>query len=434
MAASKDNLQALFGSDSSDSEEDSRRPKAPRIASSHDEASSPDASPSRTQTDNGETRSPAEAESSANKSSDFHLLADEEDSSESVQEENEVVKDDIGETIAEEGDLEEQPVGEQIPAEGDGEDDEETRIEVDIARLTPNLEGRFIYWKMPDFIKAESKPFDPEGYDDEFEDYDEDPPPEVQDAIRQKVKGTLRWRWSTLADGSRGGPESNAKLVKWSDGSTSIVIGNEYFDASLIPFKGEYHQLFIRQGTGLQGGVIFPEKLTLRPAVANPLSRKSRMPTRVSASGRPGAKDQGPSLVFLHDVGANSKDPEKLRAELMRKEEERLKASIRRETQQRRIRERVYNRGITSGFLEGNDEEDDNTISLSAIKNSYKRGDYTRPAFSDEEESDSESRRKKLENAKDEEDDDDDFGVKKKKTEEGGAKKRVAIIQDDDEE
>ena len=68
-------------------------------------------------------------------------------------------------------------------------------------------------------------------------------------------------------------------------------------------------------------------------------------------------------------------------------------------------------RGITSGFLEGNDEEDDNTVSLSAIKNSYKRGDFTRPVYSDEEDDDEpgDSRRKKLETAKDLDDDDDDF-------------------------
>jgi RNA polymerase-associated protein LEO1 len=36
------------------------------------------------------------------------------------------------------------------------------------------------------------------------------------------------------------------------------------------------------------------------------------------------------------------KDPEKHRAELMKKEDERLKATIRKESQQRRIRERFH--------------------------------------------------------------------------------------------
>lgn len=57
------------------------------------------------------------------------------------------------------------------------------------------------------------------------------------------------------------------------------------------------------------------------------------------------------------------------------KEEERLRASIRRESQQRRIRERAHQRGLNAPYLEDEDGyDDDNAISLSAIKNKYKQG------------------------------------------------------------
>jgi len=60
---------------------------------------------------------------------------------------------------------------------------------------------------------------------------------------------------------------------------------------------------------------------------------------------------------------------------VIQKEDERLRASIRRESQQRRMRERANQRGMSASYLEGDyDREDDNAISLSAIKKRYKQG------------------------------------------------------------
>ena len=51
-----------------------------------------------------------------------------------------------------------------------------------------------------------------------------------------------------------------------------------------------------------------------------------------------------------------------------------MRASIRRESQQRRMRERANQRGMSSSYLEGDYEhEEDNAISLSAIKKRYKQ-------------------------------------------------------------
>ena len=62
----------------------------------------------------------------------------------------------------------------------------------------------------------------------------------------------------------------------------------------------------------------------------------------------------------------------------MQKEEERLRASIRRESQQRRMREKQHQRGLSAGYLEpdryDDDEEGEEAISLAAIKSKYKGG------------------------------------------------------------
>lgn len=70
--------------------------------------------------------------------------------------------------------------------------------------------------------------------------------------------------------------------------------------------------------------------------------------------------------------------PLSLHSFFVQKEEERLRASIRRESQQRRMREKQHQRGLSANYLEPDryDEEDegDDSISLAAIKNRYKGG------------------------------------------------------------
>lgn len=61
----------------------------------------------------------------------------------------------------------------------------------------------------------------------------------------------------------------------------------------------------------------------------------------------------------------------------MQKEEERLRASLRRESKQKRVRERGAGRGLSAGYLEPDNREeegseDEGAISLAAIKNKYK--------------------------------------------------------------
>lgn len=73
------------------------------------------------------------------------------------------------------------------------------------------------------------------------------------------------------------------------------------------------------------------------------------------------------------------KDPDANRSVMIKKEEDKLKASIRKESNTRRVKDRAYTRGTNSGYLE-NDDEDDESISISKIKNQYKNA----PAFSGE--------------------------------------------------
>ncbi|VDQ17112.1 unnamed protein product [Trichobilharzia regenti] len=58
--------------------------------------------------------------------------------------------------------------------------------------------------------------------------------------------------------------ESNARIVRWSDGSLSLHLGDEIFDIHKVDIQSDYNYLFIREGSGLQGQTSLKTKLTFR--------------------------------------------------------------------------------------------------------------------------------------------------------------------------
>ena len=61
-------------------------------------------------------------------------------------------------------------------------------------------------------------------------------------------------------------------------------------------------------------------------------------------------------------------DPEANKESMIRKEEERLKMSVRREAQQRRLKERAHSRGVNKGYLEDEaDDDDENTFNIGTV-------------------------------------------------------------------
>jgi len=164
--------------------------------------------------------------------------------------------------------------GGRSPKSDDEEKREETTIPVEIPKINTNLGENihFVRWvkitieffedfflfRFPNFLSVEPRPFDQEYYEDEVEE-DDDLDEEGRTRLKLKVENTIRWRKSALEDGTEK-VESNARIVKWSDGSQSLIVGNEKFDLKTMPLTGDYNHLFIRQGTGLQGQAVFRTK------------------------------------------------------------------------------------------------------------------------------------------------------------------------------
>ncbi|NXP79325.1 LEO1 protein, partial [Ramphastos sulfuratus] len=263
-----------------------------------------------------------------------------------------------GQPIDENGLSQEQQEEEPIP---------ETRIEVEIPKVNTDLGNDLYFVKLPNFLSVEPRPFDPQYYEDEFED-EEMLDEEGRTRLKLKVENTIRWRMRRDEEGSEI-RESNARIVKWSDGSMSLHLGNEVFDVYKAPLQGDHNHLFIRQGTGLQGQAVFKTKLTFRPH-----STDSATHRKMTLS----LADRCSKTQKIRILPMAGRDPESQRTEMIKKEEERLRASIRRESQQRRMREKQHQRGLSANYLEPDryDEEDegDDSISLAAIKNRYKGG------------------------------------------------------------
>uniref|UniRef100_A0A915PJL6 RNA polymerase-associated protein LEO1 n=1 Tax=Setaria digitata TaxID=48799 RepID=A0A915PJL6_9BILA len=300
---------------------------------------------------------------------------------------------------------------------------EPTVVEVNTARICPKFTDEGLYFvKFPNFLSIEPRPFDQDHYEDEF-DEDDLLDEEGRARLKLRVENTIRWRYVLDEDGNIQ-KQGNSKIVRWSDGTMSLYLGGEVFDIMVQPMQLDNH-LFLRQGAGLQGHAVFKqiaficrEKLVFRPHSTDSITHRK---VTLSMADR---SNKSQKVKVLTAVGLN---PESKKAEIVRKEEERMRAQNRREAQQRRNRMRpsIGRSGLTANFLEDRDEDSEEE-SISAIKSRYKHGLDDRPLIghSDSEDSDS----KRLHDAKRDSEDSDSDQEKRKQ------KKKKVIIEDDDEE
>ncbi|XP_036998936.2 RNA polymerase-associated protein LEO1-like isoform X2 [Artibeus jamaicensis] len=226
----------------------------------------------------------------------------------------------------------------------------EARMEVEIPHFDPDLGNELYFVKLPKFLSIEPKPFDPQYYEDEFADekvLDE----EERTRLKIKVENTIRWRARQDEAGNEV-KESNARIVKWSDGSLSLHLGSEVFDVYKAPLQGNHTHLFVREDTGLQGQAIFKYKLTFRPHSTDYATRKKMTLPLTNIYSRT------QKIRILPIAGL---DPECQRTEKIKKEEERLRASTHQGTilleQQKQEGPRVPNQESSS---DNDDDDNDN--------------------------------------------------------------------------
>lgn len=275
----------------------------------------------------------------------------------------------------------------------------ETRIDVEIPRIASDLGREIHFVKLPNFLSVDTRPFDPDTYEDEI-DEEETLDEEGRQRLKLKVGNTIRWRRFINNKGETV-QESNARFVRWSDGSLSLHLGSEIFDVYKQPLQNDHNHLFVRQGTGLQGQAVFRTKLTFRPHSTDSFTHKKMTMSLADRS------QKNPGIKILTQVGH---DPEAERAENLKKEEESLRQLMR---QRKPIKTKRTKRssGGAAGYGDHDEGSDDEGgISISAIKNKYKKGaagGESKPIYSSDENeddgsdgSDFDARRKKKDKSK----------------------------------
>ena len=111
----------------------------------------------------------------------------------------------------------------------------ETRIEHEIPYIRADVGKEFHFVKLPNFLSVEPRPYDPHTYEDEI-DEEETQDEEGRARLKLKVENTIRWRTSFDKEGNAY-KESNARMVRWSDGSLSLYLGSEVFDVYRQPLQ-----------------------------------------------------------------------------------------------------------------------------------------------------------------------------------------------------
>jgi len=245
---------------------------------------------------------------------------------------------------------------------------EATRVEVEIPKITTDLGKKIHFVRFPNFLSVESRPFDAATYEDELEDDDTLLDEEGRNRLKLKVENTIRWKKYKDENGMDI-EESNARMVRWSDGSMSLHLGSEIFDVHQMALMNDHNHLFIRQGTGLQGQAVFKSKLTFRPHSTKSNTHR-KMTNRL-------AMRHSQSQQKVRVLSMPGQDPESRKEEMLRKEEEELKAHVRREALKRKNKEKAHQRGLMSNYVD--EEDNENTFSVNAIKNKIKPGYNTKP-------------------------------------------------------
>lgn len=209
--------------------------------------------------------------------------------------------------------------------------------------------------KLSNIISIDTNPFDPSTYKPEGVEYIDE---RGQKRVRLHDTNAIRWRWAAGSHGELR-RESNARLVRWSDGSVTLSVGDEVMDVREFDISNDNSFLFARHPNLIQGQGPLTKKITLRPASLTSGSHK-----RLAAAVE---RQHGPSRQQRVRATTTLMDPKKQKEQVEKAEEARIKdlekLNDRQQKQMRRYtgvpaaasRSRVLN----AAYLEEEDEDQD---------------------------------------------------------------------------
>lgn len=256
--------------------------------------------------------------------------------------------------------------------------------------------------KLSNILSIEPRPFDPSTHLLESIEYTDE---RGHKRIRLRDANTIRWRWSTGPDATLV-RESNARLVQWSDGSTTLMVGDEIMNVKEIDVSGDHSFLFARHSNLIQGEGRLDRKLVFRPA-----SLKSESHRRLAKIVEKHHSTRQQRVRAMATVV----DPKKAKAEIEKAEEARIRDKERLAEKQQKQMRRYTGR---------------TPASLASVYGSsrHRAGGALNAAFLEEDDEDGGMDRYE------EEDDDDDDGFIVRDEEEEDIAVHRRVLDDDDEE
>ncbi|XP_044485830.1 protein LEO1 homolog isoform X2 [Mangifera indica] len=207
--------------------------------------------------------------------------------------------------------------------------------------------------KVSNIMGIDPKPFDPKTY------VEEDTFVTDESGSKKRIRlenNIVRWRAVTKPDGSKS-YESNARFVRWSDGSLQLLIGNEVLDISVQDAQHDHAHLFLRHGKGIlqsQGRIL--KKMRFMPSSLS--SNSHRLLTALV--------DSRHRKVYKVKNCVTDIDPEREKEEKEKAESQTIRANVllnrKREKINRKYTQTVdRKRQLSTGYLEDALEEDDET-------------------------------------------------------------------------
>ncbi|KAJ3114798.1 hypothetical protein HK100_001552 [Physocladia obscura] len=195
-------------------------------------------------------------------------------------------------------------------------------------RLTTNYLA-----KMPNFLSVDPNPFDKASFSKSLTEEDLN-----DEEKRLRLENTIRWRYKDPITKAK---DSNARIVRWSDGSFSLLLGSELFDCQLKSMSKDHHYLAAYH---TREGVLESQARLTNTVMFVPSSKNSQTHRRMTAAiAQKHQKETGTKLFAT--VGH---DPVAARREAERREREMAKAAKKMKTERQKTSLLYDNRYGTS--------------------------------------------------------------------------------------
>ncbi|CAN6180869.1 unnamed protein product [Urochloa humidicola] len=205
--------------------------------------------------------------------------------------------------------------------------------------------------KVSNIMGIDPKPFDPKTY------VEEDVFVTDESGTKKKIRledNIVRWRTVRNSDGTTS-YESNARFVKWKDGTMQLLIGNEVLDISVHDAHHDQSHLFLRNGKGIlqsQGRLL--QKMRFMPSSLS--SKSHRLLTALVDS-------QNKKTVKMQKW-FETKDPEKVKQEHERAAGQNIRAHSILQRKREKVNRKYTQparprRQLSPGFLEDALDEDE---------------------------------------------------------------------------